>query len=568
MSYQALTPARAGLVALLLALVTVLVAVVAAGSAQSLRAQAAPEVTNGAVGINFPTNLLFSAIVDASQEVTEASLLYQIPPEGALTRIPAEVTAGEILRVDATVDTNAGDQYIPPGADIEFRWQLTLADGTTFENEAQTYRYEDPRYDWQVIESDGLNVYYYGSESVAQQILDVGAAGIVEMSRLLGVQLPFPVKLYLWNNLDDAVGVERVRSAQFDLVIDTLGTRVLADLVHVFAPTEWITVHELTHVVTHFAGEGGIGELPAWLDEGTATYSEGDWESRRGFALNNAVGNDDLLSVRSISSQPGDPSRVELFYGQSADIVDFMIAEFSEESFAQLFAVFNAGSTVDNALMEIYGVDRDGLEDLYRASLGLVPRVRGDDQSTVIEDAPIDPTPAQDNVPEAPAPDAPRGATPESDASPADEAAPVVQRTQEQIDARLAEIAERQRFRRLPPSFSDGGSFPTDEVVTGVAAGALVLELALLFLLTGRAGAAPAAATLGASSGSPPPSPVPSPETAGFEWPSAGPTTSNEDADDERGGDEHPDDEHSGDEHGDDEDGVETLTFPAPDKDR
>ena len=114
MSYQALTPARAGLVALLLALVTVLVAVVAAGSAQSLRAQAAPEVTNGAVGINFPTNLLFSAIVDASQEVTEASLLYQIPPEGALTRIPAEVTAGEILRVDATVDTNAGDQYIPP----------------------------------------------------------------------------------------------------------------------------------------------------------------------------------------------------------------------------------------------------------------------------------------------------------------------------------------------------------------------------------------------------------------------------------------------------------------------
>ena len=105
-------------------------------------------------------------------------------------------------------------------------------------------------------------------------------------------------------------------------------------------------------------------------------------------------------------------------------------------------------------------------------------------------------------------------------------------------------------------------------MVTGVAAGALVLELALLFLLTGRAGAAPAAATLGASSGSPPPSPVPSPETAGFEWPSAGPTTSNEDADDERGGDEHPDDEHSGDEHGDDEDGVETLTFPAPDKDR
>ena len=356
------------------------------------------------------------------------------------------------------------------------------------------------------------------------------------------------MKLYLWENLDDASGVERVRSAQFDLVVDTLGTRVLADLVHVFAPTSWITVHELTHVVTHFAGEGGIGELPAWLDEGTATYAEGDWESRRGFALNNAIGNDDLLSVRSITSNPGDPSRVELFYGQSADIVDFMINEFGEEQFAQLFAVFKAGSTVDNALMELYGVDRDGLEDLYRESVGLAPRVRGEDQSTVIEDAPADATPAENALP-----DAPVDATPESgEPGPLDEGPPPVQRTQEEIDARVAEIDERQSIRRLPPSFSGGGGFPTDEVVTGVAGGALLLALALLFLLTARAGAAPAVAT---PTDSPPPPQTPPPpaptreEAAGSRSPGAGPTT--------------PDDPATPME----DDGVETLTFPAPDKD-
>ena len=188
MSHQAFTPTRAGLVALLLLLVTA----VAAGGARSLSAQEPPGIINGAVGVNFPTGLLFSAIVDASQEVTAASLLYQVPPEGALTRIPAEVTTGEIVRLDATIDTNAGDRYIPPGADIEWRWQITLADGTTFENDAETYRYEDPRYDWQVIESGGLRVYYYASESVAQQILDVGAAGIAELSRVLAIELPLP----------------------------------------------------------------------------------------------------------------------------------------------------------------------------------------------------------------------------------------------------------------------------------------------------------------------------------------------------------------------------------------
>jgi len=40
---------------------------------------------------------------------------------------------------------------------------------------------------------------------------------------------------------------------------------VLADLVHIFDPTTWVAVHELTHVLTKIAGEGGIGSLPAWL---------------------------------------------------------------------------------------------------------------------------------------------------------------------------------------------------------------------------------------------------------------------------------------------------------------
>jgi hypothetical protein len=466
--------------------------------------------------------LLVSGIVDSAQEVTDVSLLYQVPPEGALTRIPAVVTTGEIVRLEAAIGTNAGDQYVPPGADINYRWQITFADGSTFESEEELYRYEDPRYDWQVIESGGLSVYYYGSSSVAQQILDAGAAGIAEMSRVLNVNVPFPIKLYLWNNLDDANGVELVRSAQFDSVVDTLGTRVLADLVHVFAPTVWITVHELTHVLTHFAGEGGIGELPAWLDEGTATYSEGDWESRRGFVVNTAIGNDDLLSVRSITSSPGDPSRVELFYGQSADIVDFLINEFGEEKFAQLYAVFKAGSTADNALMEVYGVDRDGLEDRYRQSVGLDPRVRGEDQSTVIEDAPADAAPAESALPDAPV-----------DAAPAaDEPAPI-QRTQAEIDARVSEIEERQSIRRLTPRFSSGGGFPTYEVVTGIAVGALLLAIVLLVQLTSRSGPAPAADTVLEAPAFPPPPVAPVAD------PNAEP----------------------------DDDGVETLTFPAPNKD-
>ena len=524
----------------LLAVLLALAGAWAAEADRPLGAQEGPGITNGAVGINFPTELMFSAIVDSSQEIEQASLLYQIPPEGPLTRIPAEVTAGEIVRVEAAVTTNAGDRYIPVGADIIWRWQITLADGTTLENESEHYRYEDPRYDWRVIEGDGLSVYYYGGENAAQQVLEAGETGLATMSRVLGAALPFHVKLYLWESLADASGVERVRSERFEMVIDSLGTRVLADLVHVFAPTPWIAVHELTHVLTHFAGEGGIGGLPAWLDEGTATYSEGDWERRRGFALHNAIDGDDLLSLRSMTSAPGDPSRVELFYGQSADLVTFLIEEFGEERFAELYAVFKAGSTVDRALMEVYEVDRDGLENLYRAARGLEPRVRGEDQSIVIEDAPADVRPAEAPVPEEPVDLAPDVGT----LAPADVEPARAQRSQEEIEARVAAIEERQGMRRFPASFSGEGGFPTDAVVTGVAAGGLVLGLLMLFLVVGRAGPPPAVTEPSATPASP------QPPASAASGPAAPPlldgeatraTPANEDAD-----------------------GVEPLTFRAP----
>jgi len=52
------------------------------------------------------------------------------------------------------------------------------------------------------------------------------------------------------------------------------------------------------------------------------------------------------------------------------------VKEYGEAKFAQLFAVFKAGSTTDKALQQVYGFDQGGLEDAWRDSLGLAPRQR------------------------------------------------------------------------------------------------------------------------------------------------------------------------------------------------
>ena len=463
-------------------------------------AQAAPEVRDTQIAIDFPRELTFSALVENADALAEAVLFYKILPESALTRRPAEIQRGDVTRLTAALPTGRDQIYVPAGADIEWYWQLTTTDGSPLETARQIYRYEDPRYEWRSVSEGLLTFHYYEDEERARGFLRAGLETLASMGALLDVRLAFPVRAYLWSNQSDASGVARSRSETFDELVLTGGTRALADLLHIFQPTAWVLRHELTHILAKQAGEGGIGSLPSWIDEGTATYAEGDWRSRRGNALAFAAQADALFNVRSMGSVTNQPGRIDVFYGQAADLVTLLIDDFGAEEFAHLFAVFNEGSTVDNALQTVYGFDRDGLDALYRQSLGVAPRGSGEDLSTSIEDEPIPaPSVGEEGAGEA-------IGTPGEQAGSAEDVA-AAGRTGAEIDARQAEIEGRLAARRSAPTFGAGDGFPWAGVVTGLGGGALLISLVLVWLLLlERRPAAPAAATA-VGPAAPPPGP-------------------------------------------------------------
>ena len=61
-------------------------------------------------------------------------------------------------------------------------------------------------------------------------------------------------------------------------------------------------VHELTHLVVHQATFSPYGALPIWLDEGLAMYNEGELAPPFQSALQQAISEDKLISVRSLCS--------------------------------------------------------------------------------------------------------------------------------------------------------------------------------------------------------------------------------------------------------------------------
>ncbi|TMB69215.1 MAG: hypothetical protein E6J43_04735 [Chloroflexi bacterium] len=93
-----------------------------------------------------------------------------------------------------------------------------------------------------------------------------------------------------------------------------------------------------------------------------------------GDTIDQAVQRGNVFSVRQLTSSPGDPSAVNLFYGESWSLVKYLNDTYGPEKFGKLFAEIKKGSTIDDALKAAYGFDQDGLDNEWRAAHGLPPR--------------------------------------------------------------------------------------------------------------------------------------------------------------------------------------------------
>ena len=464
---------------------------------------------------DWPATVSVSAL--ARGDIAEATLLYRVLPEGAITRLGAEISEGDAVRLQAEIPTARADGriWIPAGSRFEWQWQLIDSEGEEHLTERESWVYEDPRYEWREVRRGKVIVHFYDpAEELATVLAGAGNESLTSGEELLGVELEFPIHVYVWLGSEDAEGVDRARPESYEEAVITGGQRVLADLIHVFTPTRWVVRHEVRHILTKAAGEGGIGSLPAWLDEGTATISEGDWRERRIPAVEAAIRADRTLSLRAMQTSTNVAGQVDLFYGQSALIVELLIEEYGEERFRRLFEVFREGSNTEEALLEVYGFGRDELEDEWRASVGLAPRERGEDRSTTVEDEVIagpviaDAEDGQEAAEEEVAgaeesgqsEEAAEGSAEAAEAAEAvaessgeegdgaseEEAAWVDRRSEEERLERFQEIRARQGERRAAPAFAVDSGFAWEYPLIAVSAVLLVLTAGVSVRLLGR----------------------------------------------------------------------------------
>jgi Peptidase MA superfamily len=319
----------------------------------------------------------FAVAAESDSAIEEIKLRYKILPDGTAAIGRADFSPA--ASVVTGVDLGGAGLQLPPGTVVEYHWEATDADGDEASTETQSYFYDDVRFQWTPIESGGVTIYYYsGSEGDAQEMSTVATETIQSMSALLGATIDFPVKVWIYKNNDDMRPALARRSDTYEASVITAGVRVATDTVLVLGNASFSTLrHELTHVVTAAAGESPLGTMPAWLDEGTAVFGQQDPEGFEG-AVNQAIERGNVFTLRQITSSPGNPDAVNLFYGQSWSVVKYLNDTYGPEKFAQLFAEIKSGKRIDAALEAVYGFDQDDLDNEWRASHGLPPVERAE----------------------------------------------------------------------------------------------------------------------------------------------------------------------------------------------
>jgi hypothetical protein len=342
-------------------------------------AQEAIKVADEGVEANFREHLTFTLNAAGSAEIVEVDLLYQVVGQLATSRNEAEFTPGTSIEAEFKIDQTKPENYMPPGTELNYWWKLVDAAGNELRTEKQTYLYLDNRYEWQTLQNDRLTLYWYeGDDSFGQALFDRANVALDTLASDVGISLEDPIKVFIYASHEDLLRALSSSAQEWTggQAFTTFGVVVIG--VHP-SQLDWglrATTHEMSHLVIHQATDNPYRGLPRWLDEGIAVYNEDTEQLVDDFApiFDEAVKRNELMTLRTLSSPfPGDPLLANLAYGQSGAVVKFIIDTYGPEKMGELLSIFAEGSLDDEALEMALGVNTDGLDNAFRASLGLPP---------------------------------------------------------------------------------------------------------------------------------------------------------------------------------------------------
>lgn len=342
-------------------------------------ARADTVVDSATVENGYPSQLTFKVTAHADNEITGVTLSYELAGDTSATVLqPDKFQAAKSVDASVTVPTNTSAGYIPPGSQFTYHWEVVTAGGATYRTAAQQFVYLPPDQQWQTLSNSFMTIYFHsGISDIAAKYLAAGAGAYAAATSLLDTTLAVtPVRVVIFNTQQESAQARPTAGGPKDAATGICGylpaSNVILILPQACATADMTNTlrHELTHIVAANAGGGGLGTLPAWLDEGLALYEQLTPGTAFTAAFASAAHNDALLPFDTMTTEPIDLTQTNLFYGQSYSMVKYLVGQ-GAGKFAQFFAVMKQGTNFDSAMQQVYGFNVSGFESAFRTANGL-----------------------------------------------------------------------------------------------------------------------------------------------------------------------------------------------------
>jgi hypothetical protein len=321
--------------------------------------------------IYFPSALSFNIEAQSHNDIIKLRLHYQVDRMNYAPVIDeAWPTFTPSTKVQTQWTWDMRKATLPVGAIVTYWWTIEDKSGDSISTPSQKVQFDDIRYSWQEITSDKINLFWYkGNQNYADQLMAACQQALDRLAQDTGVHLEQPVSIYIYATPQD------LQSAMIFPQEWTGGVSFYEyGIIAIGIPAnelDWgkgALAHELGHMVTHQITFSPYGaNLPFWLDEGLAMYAEGKPDPYLESVLEKAITQHNLISVRSLSSPfSAIPAEAYLSYGESQSIIWFLIQNYGGDKMLQLLNLLKEGNTTDEALIQVYGFDQDGLDTLWQ----------------------------------------------------------------------------------------------------------------------------------------------------------------------------------------------------------
>ena len=324
--------------------------------------------------VSFPQSINFKVSAQSDAKISEIRLQYAIDMLGF-----AQVISEAYVPIQSSTAVNAQWSWdltkiggLPPGTTIRYQWLIKDASGNNLKTPLTEVKFNDGRYTWKSLVQDKVTIYWYqGDQSFGQAIMQATQDALTRLAASTGATIKEPVRLYIYANANDLKGsmifpqdwTGGVAFTSYGCIAIGISTSNL----------DWgkgAIAHELTHLITAQMTLNPYNSIPTWLDEGLAMYNEGPLDTTFVAALNQAIQQKRLVTVRSLSSPFSSYSQISYVdYAESYSIISYLINTYGKNKMFALLDTFRQGSTYDGALEKVYSLNMDSLNTAWQATL-------------------------------------------------------------------------------------------------------------------------------------------------------------------------------------------------------